>query len=196
MTCEIFVQWANEFCQWLQLYRPPLLQQVQGQASILYIDNCRSHCSLEALTLFRMHNVKVISFPPHVTHILQPVDVSCARALKAELWKNVKYFEKNIDKFVVTTSQLERRRGQLILAAISSVAACNFRICSNGFRKAGIYPFSAEEPLKSVYVTVSDADPEMEMRRNRPGIFHTGSSIMTSDDFLLRLTNYLQERSP
>jgi hypothetical protein len=193
MTCEIFVQWANAFCQWLQMYRLSLPEQIRGQTALLYIDNCRSHCSLEAFTSLRMNNVKVISFPPHVTHILQPVDVSCTRALKAELWKNVKYFEKNVEKFIVTTSQSERRRAGLILAAISSVAACNFRICSNGFRKAGIYPFDSREPLVSVYVVAIDADPEENMRQNRPGIFHMGSSVMTSDDFLTRLSSYLED---
>jgi hypothetical protein len=195
MTGEIFAQWANRFCQWLQIYRLSLPEEVRGQTALLYIDNCRSHCSLEALTVFRMNNVKVISFPPHVTHILQPVDVSCAKALKADLWKNMKYFEKNIDKFIVTPNQSERRRAQLILAALSSVAACNFKACPNGFRKAGIFPFDPMEPLASVYVTISDVDPEENLRQSRPGIFHTGSSVMTRDNFIERLNAYLRDRA-
>jgi hypothetical protein len=35
-----------------------------------------------AIGTFAKHHVKVISYPPHVTHILQPVDVAFARAFK------------------------------------------------------------------------------------------------------------------
>jgi hypothetical protein len=196
MTTEIFTQWATLFCKWLQVHRLTLAEQIRGQKCLLYVDNCRSHCSLEALNIFQENNVKVISFPPHVTHILQPVDVSCARAFKSELWKETKYFEKNMDKFVtVRHSQAERRRVQLVLATLSSLGACNFRVCSNGFRRAGIYPFDQAGPLASDYVVQSVVDPEENLRQMKPHLFHTGSSVMTSNDFLARLARYQESRN-
>jgi hypothetical protein len=195
MTSEVFTQWASGFCSWPNFHRQTLPEHIRGQTALLYLDNCRSHCSLEALHILRENNVKVITFPPHVTHILQPIDVSCVRAFKAQLAKESKYFEKHVDKFVVTRTQADRRRVQLVLSTLSSIEACNFRVCSNGFRKAGIFPFDPMEPLKSKYVIDSVADPEETMRQNRPNVFHTGSSVMTSEEFLLRLDDYLRSRA-
>jgi hypothetical protein len=195
MTSEVFIQWASAFCNWLKLHRQTLPENVRGQTALMYIDNCRSHCSREALDIFRENNVKVITFPPPVTHILQPIDVSCVRAFKSQLFKESKHFDKHVDKFVVTRNQTDRRRVQLVLATLSSIGACNLRVCSNGFRKAGLYPFDQREPLGSEYVIASEADPEEIMRRNRPTVFHTGSSVMTSDGFLVRLTGHLEGRS-
>jgi hypothetical protein len=46
---------------------------------------------LEALALFRDHNVLVIAFPPHLAHVLQRVDVAWARRIKSQfrdmLWQ-------------------------------------------------------------------------------------------------------------
>jgi hypothetical protein len=192
MTSEVFTQWALVFCDWLRLHRLTLPENTRSQTALIYIDNCRSHCSRDALNIFRENNVKVITFPPHVTHILQPIDVSCVRAFKTQLVKESKYFEKHGEEFVMSHSQAERRRVQLVLGALSSIGACNLRVCSNGFRKAGLYPFNQTEALRSEYVIDSAADPEEIMRRNRPTTFHTGSSVMTSDEFLARLNSHLE----
>jgi hypothetical protein len=76
MTYEIFLQWAEYFCNWLNSYRQTLPEGLRERTAILFIDNCRTHCLLGALTLLARNNVKVISFPSHVTHILQPIDVT------------------------------------------------------------------------------------------------------------------------
>jgi hypothetical protein len=129
MTSDLFVKWAGGFCEWLENYRLTLPEELRGKTVVLFMDNCRTHCALEALMMLGRSNVKVISFPPHVTHILQPIDVGCVRAFKTALWKNMKYFGKNLDRHLTTSSEAGRYRAQLVLAAVSSLNACDFRVC-------------------------------------------------------------------
>jgi hypothetical protein len=187
MTYELFVKWAHGFCKWLENYRQTLPADMQQRTAILFIDNCRTHCARDALLLFANNNVKVISFPPHLTHVLQPVDVGCVRPFKVALCKNAKYFDKHLETFFHTDSAAARQRALLVLSTISSLNACDFRVCSNAFRKAGLCPFSSTEPLNTPYVTQSDVDPEAVHRQKRPNLFHSGSSVMTSQEFLDRL---------
>jgi hypothetical protein len=142
MTYDLFAQWAQGFCEWLENYRLMLPEELREKTAVLFIDNCRTHCSLDALSMLARSNVKVITFPPQVTHIVQPIDVGCVRAFKTSLWKNMKYFAKRIDRYISVASEAGRQRAQLVLAAISSVNSCDFRICSNAFRRAGLFPFS------------------------------------------------------
>jgi hypothetical protein len=187
MTTDLFHQWAILFCSWLAIYRLTLPPHLSTKTIILFIDSCRTHCSESALTLLADSNVKVITFPPHVTHVLQPIDVGCVKAFKAALVRNSRYFEKHIDEFIATQNESQRHRASLVLSTISSLNACDLRICSNAFRKAGLYPFSPQCPLASPYVVPSDVDQEMIQRCRRPELLHIGSSVMTSPEFIATL---------
>ena len=50
----------------------------------LLIDSHNSRINYEAMDLFSKKNTRVITFPPHCTHVMQPFDVAIARQIKAE----------------------------------------------------------------------------------------------------------------
>jgi len=75
---ELFDQWIDHFIANIPIARPVLLT----------LDNHSAHI---ALSMRRKHNVNgihILSFPPHSTHILQPLDAGCFRSLKAQ-WRKV-----------------------------------------------------------------------------------------------------------
>ena len=49
---------------------------------LLCLDGHGSHKQLEVAKLCREHKVKLLIFPPHCSHILQPLDLSCFNVLK------------------------------------------------------------------------------------------------------------------
>ena len=51
-------------------------------------DNLAAHLSPEVMKLCTEHNVRFEFLPENSTHMLQPLDVSVFRAVKAE-WRNV-----------------------------------------------------------------------------------------------------------
>ena len=76
--------WAVLFVTWLSGYRATCLPEELKLANILLIiDGCTSHHCLEALDLFRRHNVTVLILPAHTSHLLQAFDVTIASTLKA-----------------------------------------------------------------------------------------------------------------
>jgi hypothetical protein len=46
------------------------------QTVILFLDSAPTRENLEARTIFREHNILVITFLPHLTHTLRPVGVA------------------------------------------------------------------------------------------------------------------------
>lgn len=48
----------------------------------LFVDGHGSHCTLEFLDYAAEHNIIVISYPPHLTQLLQGLDVACFGPLK------------------------------------------------------------------------------------------------------------------
>jgi hypothetical protein len=194
MTAELFTKWATIFVKWLDEYRNRL--SWNEKTAILFIDNCRTHCVASALRIFAEHNVKVISFPPHMTHVLQPIDVSCARAFKAALANSLDFFRKYPERIPPTNRQSNaaKFRATLAVASLAALGHCSVTVCLNGFAHSGLYPWSAERALESRYVHESDADPEQLDRVRRPEIFHRGSSVMTSPEFMSELQQWLASR--
>jgi hypothetical protein len=196
MTCDVFDHWALIFVAWLDDYRSRLAPQNQTQTAILFIDSCRAHCSLYALHVLSEHNCKVLSFPPHLTHVLQPIDVSCAKAFKGRIVTNMEQLKAHPEHLPATsTTEESRYRAIVVLAALSSLGECSLYVCMEGYARCGLYPWSAEKALQSQFVHISDVDPEVVDRERRTGVFHCGSSVMTDEAFLLGLEEWIARRN-
>jgi transposase len=78
---NIFEEWASEFCDWLRGYRERRGLSPEAVA-VLFVDGAPTHISLRALLLLRENHVICITFVPHCTHIMQPIDVEWARFFK------------------------------------------------------------------------------------------------------------------
>ena len=77
MTTEIFALWFENFCE--MITERPLL---------LIYDGHLTHISLQLLHKAKEENVHIIKFPPHVTDVLQPLDVACFGPLK-RVWEKM-----------------------------------------------------------------------------------------------------------
>jgi hypothetical protein len=195
LTSDAFSCWAAMFVEWLDQYRTKFFAEDQERAAILFMDNCRAHCNLSALRVLADHNCKVISFPPHMSHIMQPVDVSCVAAFKAELGKNLEMFSNHPEYLQNVTSEESRARAAIGMASLSCVSHCSVAVCCAGFEQCGLRPWSPQRVLTSRFVHQSDVDPELADRMRRPEVFHCGSSVMTSPEFLSSLNEWLVMRN-
>ena len=72
MTTEIFSTWFQKNCETVK-ERPLLL---------LIFDGLLTHVSIPVISKAIEENIHIIKFPPHVTHVLQPLDVTCFGPLK------------------------------------------------------------------------------------------------------------------
>lgn len=82
----IFTEWFKHF---LKETKPSETEPV-----LLILDGHYSHTrNVEVLNLARVHNVTIISLPPHATHKLQPLDKTCMGPFK-------KYYNDEIRRFI------------------------------------------------------------------------------------------------
>ncbi|KAB0800104.1 hypothetical protein PPYR_07984 [Photinus pyralis] len=105
---------------------------------VLFFDNHDSHVSIEIITAARNSGVYLITFPPHSSHRLQPLDVAVYGTLKTR-------YNQACDDFMATNP------GKPItiynIGALSQkafVQALNKSNIIKGFEKAGIWPFSRD----------------------------------------------------
>lgn len=128
---DTFIIWFKKF---LEFSNPS-----QEKPVLLLLDGHKSHTkSLELINLARKMNVIILTFPPHTTHRLQPLDVTAMAPLSA-------YYEQEVRKWLFThpgrcVSIYEVAK--LFNAAFSRAAVMETAI--KGFRKTGICPFNPD----------------------------------------------------
>lgn len=127
---------------------------------LLLVDNHATHITLESVNFCRENGIVVLTFPPHCSHRLQPLDVGIYGPLKA-------VFKKGLNDFIV--SNPGRRPSLYDLAPIFNKAfdkAFSREHILKAFEKTGIAPFNSqvftEEDFASstVMVPLVVGDPE------------------------------------
>ncbi|KAJ8964234.1 hypothetical protein NQ314_005063 [Rhamnusium bicolor] len=103
---------------------------------LLLLDNHESHLSVPALDICKENGVTVLSFPPHCSHKLQPLDRSVYGPLK-------KYCNSAIDNWMVNNAGKTFSIYDIpgIVKMTLPLAATPTNIMA-GFRKTGICPFN------------------------------------------------------
>jgi len=104
---------------------------------ILYVDGHSSHLTLPVVQFCMDHQIELIALFPNATHLIQPLDVVLFRTLKSS-WRDC-----TNDWRVQNQRNLRREDfGPLLKKAIERIELP--RVMSNGFRKCGFFPFSAD----------------------------------------------------
>jgi hypothetical protein len=139
ITTPIFHEYLSSFIKEVQSRREEFHIPITEHA-VLLIDDHSTH-NTEAFTLeLQKHNIKIITLPPHSTHILQPLDHQFFKVLKAHLaneWK------KNIESFEFLTRPL-RRSLILKMCSRSLYHAQAEEVLEISFQATGMYPFTRQ----------------------------------------------------
>lgn len=132
MTASNFYEYiANAFEPWLtekKIERPV----------ILYLDGHASHLTLPLSTFCAEHKIILIALHPNATHVLQPLDVSYFKTLKAEWFKINSSFCEETLSFGIKKHQL----APLLNKTMKTLN--NKKLMINGFKRCGLFPFDVE----------------------------------------------------
>jgi len=156
MTSETFYEYvANVFYPWC------LKKEVKFPI-ILYVDGHVSHLTMALSDFCIAHDIELIALYPNATHLLQPMDVSLFRPLKAA-WRNT------VSEWRMQNSGLAMKKHNfalLLKKALDSIDTVN--ILKNGFRACGLCPFSpnAVDYNKLINKTDNDKSNEKENEEN------------------------------
>jgi hypothetical protein len=108
---------------------------------VLFFDNYRSHIDVAVLQLLRAHNVRVVTFHPHTTHLFCVLDTAVFALFK----RGLKAFFHD-DSLVISMQNI----GSCIKAAWAKATAISVDAVTgekssaaiSGFRSTGIVPYS------------------------------------------------------
>lgn len=123
-----------------------------GEKVLLILDNHESHISLPTISYAKENGVILLTFPPHCSHRLQPLDVAVYGPFKAR-------FRSVQDDWL--TSNPGKRITIYEVAALAKEAflsAFNPSNITSSFRKTGIYPLNKEIFTDNDYLPAAVTD--------------------------------------
>lgn len=136
---------------------------------LLMVDNHESHISVESIKLCREKGVVLMSFPPHTTHKMQPLDVGVYGPFKS-------YFATaQHDWLLSNPAQVITIRHLAFLAKKAFESAFTIKNIVSAFKNTGLYPLDR--------LIFSDADfmasevTEKPLSENIPPLNHTQDNI-------------------
>lgn len=107
---------------------------------LLLLDNHASHCTVKAINFCRDNGIYMLSFPPHTTHKVQPLDISVFGPFKSKCkavfhdWMS----EHASASVRITIHNVVRVSAKAIPSSFSE------KNIKAGFAKAGIYPLNRD----------------------------------------------------
>lgn len=113
------------------------------QRRLLIMDGHASHITASFLSFCVQHLIDVVILPPHTSHVLQPLDVSCFAPLKRALAKHADALSR-LDTGRTTRAQWVE------MYQLARQEAFTAKTIAAGFRKTGLYPISAIEVLSGL----------------------------------------------
>ncbi|XP_067215467.1 uncharacterized protein [Linepithema humile] len=131
MTAETFYEYISN------IFEPWLTAHNIERPVILYVDGHSSHMTLPVSQFCMDHQIELIALFPNATHLIQPLDIALFRTLKSS-WRDC------INDWRVQNERNLRREdfGPLLKITIERIELP--KVMSNGFRKCGLFPFSAD----------------------------------------------------
>ena len=128
-----------EFSEWFKSVFLPATEHLRKKHPVmLVLDAHGFHISLTLVTTARHHNTIIFCLPPHTTHILQPLDVSCFRTVKREWGRILKNYKTERCEAVVSKKSFPSLLKQLWEASLHPEHLVS------GFRAAGIHPLNSK----------------------------------------------------
>ena len=124
--------------EWLKHFDHHTEQRTTGRYRLLVLDGHSSHTSLDFIQYCEEHNIIALCFPPHSTHLLQPLDIGIFNAL-ARLYKQLIQRDAVFGAVRVDNRQF--------LLSYQEARKCITKNISGAWNGAGLIPFHPEKVL-------------------------------------------------
>ena len=158
--------WTNDAMglTWIRKVFNPLTEDIaRGRWRLLIVDGHSSHVNLTFLELCEGLKIAVLILPPHATHKLQPLDVTCFGSL-------ANWYTAGLNKQInegLGMSAITKRSFWSVFRVAWEKSFTKANITS-GFKKCGIYPFNPEAvlgPMKArIIVEVVNIAPKTPLK--------------------------------
>ena len=130
MNGELFPHVLNHFIKHLRC-------SIENPA-VVFMDNHENHLGIEVIEIARMSGMSIITFPPHTSHKLQPLDVAVYGPLKCHYKKAVNEWNLSQPASRITIYDLPECFNRAFFRALS------FENIASDFKKTGIWPLNSK----------------------------------------------------
>lgn len=127
MNSELFIEAFAHFVKYMKASKE--------NPGLVIMDNHKSHLSLEVASIARENGISIVTFPPHCSHRMQPLDVSVYGPLKAYYYTECNHWMMQHPGTPLTIYQLAELSGKAYLRASTPMNIVS------GFKKTGIFPY-------------------------------------------------------
>ena len=128
ITDEISAEWIKQFDELTH-------KKVPGQPWLLLVDGHCSHYTYEFLNYARAHDIHVLCYPSHATHVFQGLDVICFALLK-------RFFEEERRKFESQSHGVVKKEHFLSVYSKAHMCAFTVDVVKSAFEKTGVVPYN------------------------------------------------------
>ena len=137
---------------WIRHFHEHTVKSTQGQKRLLILDGHGSHHTIEFVRYCDGQSIIPFGLPPHLTHILQPLDVVVFQPLKH-------YYSKELD--IMVRDGLTNITKIEFLQCIQQARRQAFKKCTicSAFQKTGIRPFNPQVVLEVLQKRVPQRTP-------------------------------------
>lgn len=146
MTNENFGEFIRHFVK----YAKPSVEQ----PVLLILDNHQSHINLDVISYAKENHVTLLSFPPHCSHKLQPLDISVFGPFKT-------YINQASDSWMRNPANAGKSMSIHVIPSLVSYAfpkAFSTTNITAGFRATGIWPFDKSIFPPESFISASTTD--------------------------------------
>jgi len=133
---EIGVEWIKQFDQQMK-------DKTKGRARLLLVDSHNSHYTHGFLDYAREHNIHVLCYPAHGTHIYQGLDVAVFSVLK-------RYWAEECDKAMRERGEVVTKQDFLAIYGAAHVRALQPETIASAFQKTGVHPYNPNIVTKAM----------------------------------------------
>jgi hypothetical protein len=131
--------------QWLKQVYLPSTSPPRGRYRLLLIDGHGSHADVEFMSVCYQNNVLAFYLPPHSSHVLQPLDLTCFGPLKGAYRKQLRTVAELDDAAPV------KKQRFISLYQTARTAALTETNIKSGFAKMGLVPWSPTNVLRGLH---------------------------------------------
>ena len=133
MDGELFLQWFRK------VFLP---ETAHLRPAMLIMDGHTSHLTIELIDLARENNVILYCLPPHLTYLLQPLDVAVFKSLKDHFTRYC--HQAKLISLMSSSILVVNRNNFTAIFREAFEKSMVMATIKNGFRKCGITPFDPE----------------------------------------------------
>ncbi|CAG8971695.1 hypothetical protein HYALB_00003163 [Hymenoscyphus albidus] len=169
--------WTNDSLglKWLSdVFEKYTKDRVKGVYRLLILDGHGSHSTPEFDLFCSEHNIITLCMPPHSSHLLQPLDVSCFAVLK-------RLYGRGVEELVrAGTYHIDKPDFLSIYRVARTSTMVKNTIC-NGFATTGLVPYNPDQVLSKLHTQLHTPTPPLLSPNLLPWVPETPHNTYEAD---------------